>query len=191
MTMFERLVVLLVVTYVIGSINASVFVLRLFSKGDPREWESQNPGTFNVYRQLGWTWAALVFFLDIGRAVGLAIAALLWTSIEYVPIVGLTLVLGNRFPLFHRFRGGKGVAAYLGFTLVIAPIAAAISALIWVLLYRLFRQAFIGSFAMVITLGCGMIVACGNSVASILCVVVTCLIIFHGHRKNIGSWGFR
>ena len=70
-------------------------------------------------------WAAVVLLLDVGRAVGLAALALALLPFALVPWVGLALVAGNRFPCFHGFRGGKGVASYLGFTIPIAPWGAA------------------------------------------------------------------
>lgn len=183
--MTEKLAALLVATYLIGSINFSVLVLKVFSKGDPREWDSHNPGTFNVYRRLGWLWAAPILFLDIARALGLAAAALSWAVIAYVPLVGLILVIANRFPVFYRFNGGKGVAAYLGFSIMISPIAAVASAAIWLVLYRLSGQAFIGSFGMILTLAYGTIARCGSSAVTVLCVAATCSLIVYAHRSNI------
>ena len=107
--------------YVAGSVNFSILVCRVTGRQDPRHYGSGNPGATNVYRQAGIGWAAAVLLLDMGRAVGVALAANTLLPFWQVPWVGLGLILGNRFPCFHAFRGGKGVANYLGFTAGRAP----------------------------------------------------------------------
>lgn len=178
-------IIVFVAIYLLGSINFSVLVLRLFGKGDPREWSSGNPGTFNVYRRYGLVWAAPVFSLDIGRAAGAGILAWWYLPPEFVPWGSLALVLGNRFPVFHRFRGGKGVANYLGFTAVVAPFFAAASALVWVVIYRISRQVFIGSFGMVAVLAIGTGVRCGSTINSVSAIVLAVGLIVFGHLRNL------
>jgi len=74
-------------------------------------------------------------------------ASLLQTAL--IPWVGLGLILGNRLPCFHQFRGGKGVANYLGFSAFIAPLWALAAILAWLISYTFYRIAFIGSLIMV------------------------------------------
>ena len=173
--------------YLAGSVNFAILVLSPFGKGDPRHEASGNPGTFNVYRQHGLLWASSVFVLDLGRAAGAAVLGVLLLPVETLPWVGLALILGNRYPVFHRFRGGKGVANYLGFSMVLVPAAAAISALVWVGLYKLSREAFIGSFGMVGVLAGGTCLYCGRDPAAGLAVAVTVSLIVLGHWRNIAG----
>jgi acyl phosphate:glycerol-3-phosphate acyltransferase len=180
-----RLAGLLLLTYLIGSINFAIIVLRLLGKEDPRTQFSGNAGTTNVYRQAGRGWAAIVLFLDAGRAVALAALALDLLPFALVPWIGFALVAGNRFPCFHGFRGGKGVAGYLGFTALISPWAAALSCFIWVIVHRIVRIPFIASFFMVLTLGAGVVAASGGEVQPITGTVMTVLLIVFNHRKNI------
>lgn len=172
-------------SYLLGSINFSVLILRLFGKGDPRKWSSGNPGTFNVYRKYGVSWAAAVFLLDIGRATGLAAVALRCLSLDLVAWIAFALILGNRFPVFHRFRGGKGVAGFLGFTLIVAPFFAVAAAGCWVVVYRILRQAYVGSFAMVLFLATGLLYRCGFLLSTGSAVLLTVALIVHGHLPNI------
>ena len=102
-----------------------------------------------------------------------------------VPIGGLALILGNRFPCFHQFRGGKGVANYLGYTTIIAPLAAGISALAWLAAVALFRIPFVGSFVMVFILGAGTLLACNFDPLSTTAVLATVALIYYGHRRNV------
>jgi glycerol-3-phosphate acyltransferase PlsY len=139
---------LFLLAYIAGSINFAIIVLGLLGKEDPRTTFSGNAGTTNVYRQAG----------------KLALAFLHATC---VPWIGLALVAGNRFPLFHGFSGGKGVASYLGFILPISPWGAAVSCLVWVAVNRIVRIPFIASFFMILTLGGAAIAANGGQVVSI------------------------
>ena len=183
-----RPAVLLVLTYLIGSLNFAIILLHLLGKEDPRTKFSGNAGTTNVYRQAGRGWAAVVLLLDIGRAVALAALALGFLSYAFVPWIGFALVVGNRFPCFHGFRGGKGVAGYLGFTLFISPWAAGLSCLIWVIVHRIVRIPFIASFFMIAILATGMIMAGDGGMASTAGTLATAALIIFNHRKNIATF---
>jgi len=180
-----RLALILLFAYFAGSINFAIILLGLLGKEDPRTKFSGNAGTTNVYRQAGRGLAAVVLLLDAGRAVGLAALALYFLPAALVSWVGTALVTGNRFPCFHRFQGGKGVASFLGFTLLIVPWGTVLSCLVWVVVYGIVRIPFIASFFMVLILG-GATASSGDSQAvSIAGTVVTVLLIFFNHRKNI------
>jgi acyl phosphate:glycerol-3-phosphate acyltransferase len=176
---------LILAAYLAGSVNFSIIIFKILGRDDPRKGFSGNPGTSNVYRQAGVFWAVAVLLLDIGRAMGIACAALIFLKIDFVPWVGLTLIVGNRFPCFHGFQGGKGVANYLGFTVVITPLLAGLSALAWVVVYGIGRKSFIASFCMILVLASGTIVAIQESTLAILGVVLTSLFIFYNHKPNI------
>jgi glycerol-3-phosphate acyltransferase PlsY len=180
-----HLALILLFAYFAGSINFAIILLGLLGKEDPRTKFSGNAGTTNVYRQAGRGWAAVVLLLDAGRAVGLTALALYFLPAALVSWVGMALVTGNRFPCFHRFQGGKGVASFLGFTLLIVPWGTVLSCLVWVVVYGIVRIPFIASFFMVLILG-GATASSGDSQAvSIAGTVVTVLLIFFNHRKNI------
>jgi glycerol-3-phosphate acyltransferase PlsY len=178
---------LFLLAYIAGSINFAIIVLGLLGKEDPRTTFSGNAGTTNVYRQAGKRWAALVLLLDVGRAAGLAALALAFLHATCVPWIGLALVAGNRFPLFHGFSGGKGVASYLGFILPISPWGAAVSCLVWVAVNRIVRIPFIASFFMILTLGGAAIAANGGQVVSIAGTMAIVLLIVFSHKGNILS----
>ncbi len=180
-----RLILMLLLAYFTGSINFAIILLGLLGQEDPRMKFSGNAGTTNVYRQAGIVWAAVVLLLDAGRAVGLAALALYLLPASQVAWVGMALVTGNRFPCFHRFQGGKGVASFLGFTILLAPWGAVLSCLVWVAVYGIARIPFVASFCMVFVLGGSAVLAGGAEVISIAGTVATVLLIFLNHRKNI------
>jgi glycerol-3-phosphate acyltransferase PlsY len=171
--------------YTAGSLNFPILLFKMLGEDDPRRKFSGNPGVFNVYRQLGRFWAMVILLLDLCRAMGVAALSVKLLHPELVPWAGLALILGNRFPVFHRFRGGKGVANYLGFTTIISPIAAAVSAAAWVVTYALFRIAFIGSLVMVFTLGSATLYSVNFRPLAGAGTLATMASIFFGHRSNI------
>jgi glycerol-3-phosphate acyltransferase PlsY len=181
----KPLILLIAVAYAAGSINFSILLFRILGRGDPRKRYSGNPGATNVYRQVGMLWAVVVLLLDLSRALGIGLISVSLLKMELVPCVGLGLILGNRFPCFHNFRGGKGVANYLGFSMIIVPVSAGISVLAWGLSYALFRIPFIGSFVMVFILAAGTLPACDLHPFAIAGVLATVALIYYGHKRNI------
>jgi glycerol-3-phosphate acyltransferase PlsY len=181
----KPLILLIAVAYAAGSINFSILLFRILGRGDPRKRYSGNPGATNVYRQVGMLWAVVVLLLDLSRALGIGLISVSLLKMELVPCVGLGLILGNRFPCFHNFRGGKGVANYLGFSMIIVPVSAGISVLVWGLSYALFRIPFIGSFVMVFVLAAGTLLACDLHPFAIAGVLATVALIYYGHKRNI------
>ena len=179
------LAILLPTAYIAGSVNFSILLFRLLGRDDPRYQYSGTAGTTNVYRQAGMVWAGVVLLCDLTRAVAVSWAALHLLSINSVPWVGLALITGNRFPCFHQFRGGKGVASYLGFTALITPLAAIVSCLVWVVVYGIVRIFFIASFFMTIVLAVGTVMACGYQAEAMTGTIITALFIFYNHRQNI------
>ncbi len=179
--------IVLAAAYLAGSVNFSILLFRWLEKGDPRQRFSGNAGVTNVYRQAGLFWAAAVLILDLGRALLMAWTALQVMETELVPWVGLALVLGNRFPCFHQFRGGKGVAGYLGFTILISPLAAGLSALAWVAVYGIVRIPFIASFFMIAVLAGGTIIAGGYNTVATGGAIATALFIYYNHMQNIAA----
>lgn len=176
--------------YLAGSINFSILAFRISGREDPRQHGSGNPGATNVYRQAGLGWAATVLLLDMARAMAVAVAATTLLPFWQVPWVGLGLIMGNHWPLFHRFRGGKGVANYLGFTVVFAPVWAVIGALAWGAAHLVWRTPFISSFAMVFCLAAGTALVHGSGFRGGLGVMTTALFIVACHQANIRQrWG--
>jgi glycerol-3-phosphate acyltransferase PlsY len=180
-----KLILLMIIAYVAGSVNFAIILFKFLGKGDPRNGFSGNAGTTNVYRQAGPVWAAAVFLLDVGRAVLVALLAQYALTPGQLPWAGLALIAGNRFPCFHGFKGGKGVANYLGFSAVVTPISAVIAAIAWVIVYVVKRTPFMASFAMIAVLTLGTIAACGYRPGAIIGALLTAGFIIFNHRNNI------
>ena len=181
----EKIIIIYLAAYLAGSINFAIIFFKLTGKADPRLSFSGNAGTTNVYRQAGYFWATVILLLDIGRALGVAALAVYCLEGRYLPWAGFFLALGNSFPCFHNFRGGKGVANYLGFTVLIAPWAALASAAIWLIAYGIGRITFIASFFMVFTLALGQAFTLHCKFSAVASAAATFFLILFNHRKNI------
>jgi len=171
--------------YFAGSVNCAILLLRLAGKGDPREAFSGNAGVTNVYRSAGQRWAALILLFDVGRAMLLAWISLRFLSVSQMPWIAFALILGNSYPCFHGFRGGKGVAAYLGFSFLLSPWTAFLAALLWVVIFRLVRIPFVASFGMILSLAMGVVIRCGWQTSVFFATLATVGLIVSNHRKNI------
>jgi glycerol-3-phosphate acyltransferase PlsY len=181
----EKIILIYLVAYLAGSINFAIVFFKLSGKADPRLSFSGNAGTTNVYRQAGYFWAAVILLLDIGRALGVAALAVYYLEGKYLPWAGFFLVLGNSFPCFHNFRGGKGVANFLGFTLLVEPWVAFLAVIMWVTTYGVYRITFIASFVMVFTLSLGLAFSNHWVFCAAFGAAATFFLILFDHRKNI------
>lgn len=182
----KEIIIICLGAYVIGSINFAIVFFKLTGRTDPRLSFSGNAGTTNVYRQAGLPWAVLILILDIGRALAVAALAMHFLYGAWLPWAGFFLVLGNSFPCFHGFRGGKGVANYLGFTLLFAPWAALVSAIIWVsIYYGVKRVPFVASFFMVAVLALGNAYPFQWAFTASLGAGATFVLIVFNHRRNL------
>lgn len=146
-------VLILLSSYLLGSVDFAVLVGRMHGI-DIHQVGSGNPGTSNVMRTLGRGPAAMVFIGDTLKGViAAAIGAFLsgqgpespWTY-----AAGLMAVIGHCYPVFHRFRGGKGVATGGGVVLFAEPIAGLILTVIWVAVAKIGKVASIASLVVTV-----------------------------------------
>jgi glycerol-3-phosphate acyltransferase PlsY len=137
--------------YLLGSVSFAVVVSRLFGLSDPRSYGSGNPGATNVLRS-GSKAAALLTLL--GDALKGALAV--WLVRRFGPQFGLgeagawagvAAFIGHLYPVFFHFKGGKGVATFLGVVLAIQPWLGLAACLLWVLVAVFFRYSSAASIA--------------------------------------------
>lgn len=176
---------LCLIAYAAGSLNASILVLQLKTKKDPRTLFSKNAGTTNVYRILGLKWAGFVLIIDVGKAFLISAAAFRFLSVPALPWVGFFLLLGNRFPCFHGFNGGKGVAHFIGFSLFLTPLFTVLSLAGWCVGYLFFRLSFAGSIVLVAIIGMGLTRTSGTDLMGIAGVFVCMGFIVLNHINNV------
>jgi glycerol-3-phosphate acyltransferase PlsY len=108
--------------YLIGSVPIGLLAGKAIRGLDVREYGSGNIGTTNVYRILGPTAAALTFALDVGKGAGaVLVARRLGADPTGQAAAGVAAVIGHSWPVFAKFRGGKGVATSFGALLLVTP----------------------------------------------------------------------
>jgi glycerol-3-phosphate acyltransferase PlsY len=104
-----------VFAYLLGSVSSAIVIARLFGLKDPREVGSGNPGATNILRYGGKKAAILTLLGDVLKgAVPVLIAHLLGVDSMVLALTMLAAFLGHVFPVFHGFKGGKGVATAFG-----------------------------------------------------------------------------
>lgn len=113
-------------SYLVGSVSFAIVVSRLMGLPDPRRYGSKNPGATNVLRTGSRLAAALTLAGDAGKGALAVALTVLWTGQPPAagldaPIAGACAFLGHVYPVFHGFRGGKGVATAAGVLLALDP----------------------------------------------------------------------
>ena len=130
--------------YCLGSVSFAIAVSRLMQLPDPRTYGSRNPGATNVLRTGKRAAAALTLAGDAGKG-WLAV----WLAQLYAPeaaaLAGLAVFLGHLFPLFHRFKGGKGVATAAGVLFGLDVWLGLGSLATWIVIAVFFRYASLAS----------------------------------------------
>ena len=129
--------------YLLGSISFAVLMSKAFSLPDPRTYGSQNPGATNVLRSGKKAAAALTLLGDAAKGTVAVVMAQLYAPENYTLIaaVALAVFLGHLFPIFLRFKGGKGVATALGVLLALNVWLGLACLATWLLVALVFRQS--------------------------------------------------
>ena len=122
----------IIIAYLIGSIASAILISKWMQLPDPRNIGSGNPGATNVLRSGNKTAAALTLLADLLKGL-LPVLVGRWLQFEFIILccIGLAAILGHMYPIYYRFRGGKGVATMLGALLGIAWPLALLWTLIW------------------------------------------------------------
>ena len=171
--------------YLIGSVTFAVIVCRLSGAEDPRRVGSGNPGATNVVRVGGWAAAVATFVGDAAKsAIPLGIAVHLSMDDSVIAGIALAVFLGHLFPIYHGFKGGKGVATYLGVLIAVQPLAALMWIGGWLALVGIFRHSSVGGMTMcaVAPLLLGWQSASYQLIA--ISVLMSVLVVIR-HRQNI------
>jgi glycerol-3-phosphate acyltransferase PlsY len=174
--------------YVVGSIDFAVIVARMHGI-DIHEVGSGNPGASNVLRSVGRFPAAMVLVGDtmkgvVGAAMGMIASGTANPQNEWAFLAGLAAVVGHCYPVFHRFKGGKGVATGLGVLMFTVPVVALIDLAAWVLLLKVTKTASISSLIVVLA-SIPLAIWQGVSGMSLVWLLVTIALVVWRHRGNI------
>lgn len=194
-------ILVLVICYLIGAIPFGYLVARWVKGIDIREHGSKNIGATNVGRVLGLKWFFVVFLLDFIKA-GVPVSILLWGWLPDVTpetwphsgvaaLAGLAILIGNMFPVYLNFRGGKGAATGTGVMLPMAPWPLLAAIITFLLVFFTTRYVSLGSILAALVLSVMQLViqredafSGENLPVTLLCLAGTVLVIWR-HRSNI------
>ncbi len=179
-----RLSLAVVVAYLVGAIPVGLLVGRAFGLGDIRGHGSGNIGATNVLRTGGWRPAVLTLLGDVAKGA-LAVWLVSLVRADAAPAAAVAAVAGNCWPVFVRFRGGKGVATGLGALLALVPLAVAPAALVWIAITASFRYVSLGSVLAAVCVPLGVVMLAYPWPAAFASVAVAAIIVVR-HRENIG-----
>ncbi len=186
-----------VLAYLLGSIPFGLILVRVFRKQDIRQQGSGNIGATNVLRSGSKGLGAATFLLDAAKGlfavllawqVGLHLHHTQFATQSLAATAALCAMLGHIYPVWLRFKGGKGVATGLGVFLGIAPLAALIALLTFILVFALSRYVSLASIVAAAVFPLAALLRPHEPLTKFMVAVVIALplIVIVKHHANIG-----
>ncbi len=177
-------IALLLIAYLFGSLNCASMVCKMFGLPSPRSEGSKNPGATNVLRLGGKKAAAMTLLGDVLKGLfPVLIAHGINCSVAWVAWVALAAVLGHIFPIFYRFKGGKGVATTIGVVFALNVILGLLVAMTWLVVAWVSRYSSLSSLVAVILCPVYAFFLLGSSVLWPLSILAVLVIL--RHQQNI------
>ena len=178
---FELFLIILV-SYLFGSIPFGLLLTKIFLKKDIREIGSGNIGATNVLRSGNKILGYSTLVLDILKAV-LPILYVKFFMNDYLYISALSIFIGHVFPIWLKFKGGKGVASYLGILCCLDIFTALIFGVVWISIFILFKFSSLSS--LLASLAIPIFQFFYNSNSDYYFYFMMFILIFFTHRENI------
>ncbi len=172
-------------SYFLGSIPTGVIVSKAFGSIDPRTQGSKNIGATNVFRTGGKKLGIITLIGDILKGfIPVALAKGYVDSFFWIGFIAIAAFLGHLFPVFLKFKGGKGIATGLGIFLALAPLPAILSLGVFGALVYKWRYVSLGSLSASAAFPLFLYLL-NAPPAFILFAIIMAILIFYRHRENI------
>lgn len=176
-------VLAIIVAYLLGSIPMGLLFTKMMGKGDLRKVGSGNIGATNVMRVGGLRMAGLVWLLDMAKAIVAVFIGYWVADVAFGAWCGFAAIVGHCYPVWLRFRGGKGISSLFGVLLAVSPVSFAVCGIEWLLVALTSGISSLGAvivFCLIPVLG----FAISSSVGwPFLAIGLLCM---WRHRANIG-----
>ena len=178
---FNEIFVIIAISYAFGSIPFGYLITKFFLKKDIRKIGSGNIGATNVLRSGNKLIGYLTLFLDILKAV-IPVVYIKLNYPDLIYISSLSVFLGHVFPIWLKFKGGKGVATYVGILFSINLIFGFIFCISWLLVFILSKYSSLSSLVASLSVPLFLFFANGEQ---IIFFIILFVLIFYTHRENI------
>ncbi len=177
---------ILIIAYLLGSINTSIIVSKILIGDDIRNHGSGNAGATNTLRTVGKKGALFVVLGDVLKAViAVVIAKLLSDNPVAVYIAGIGAVLGHNFPLYFKFKGGKGIIVSTVAILFADPVLGLVTMIVAILIMAFSRYVSLGSILGAVLFVVLALVFKTTDTEFLVFAVMLALLAIYMHRSNI------
>lgn len=177
-------IISLIVAYLLGSLSTAIILSKFMKFEDPRQVGSGNAGATNVLRSIGKNEATFVLIGDIAKGfIAVLIGRILGVEGVMLGFVAVAAVVGHIFPVFFKFKGGKGVATGIGAVLMLSFWAAILAAIVFAGVLYFFKYVSLASMVGAISAPI-FILLFGNHLYAFPVFVIAALIIWR-HQENI------
>ena len=176
-----NLIIVAVYSYLLGSIPFGLLLTKIFLKKDIRTVGSGNIGTTNVLRTGNKSLGYLTLILDIAKAV-VPVIYIKFNYPDLVYISALCAFLGHLFPIWLKFKGGKGVATFVGILISINIYYALVFGIVWTLTFLISRYSSLSSLFASISIPIYLLII---NQSNIIFFIIMFVLIFYTHRENI------
>ncbi len=176
---------LILLAYFFGSLNSSIIFSKILKLEDPREYGSKNPGATNILRSGNKTLALATLIFDMFKGFLPVFVAFFFIEDQiYIQIIGLCSILGHIFPIYYKFKGGKGVATSFGVILAFDIILGFICLLTWLITAFLFRYSALSAIVSFALLPIYTWFSYEKIIATSLFLILAIIVIYM-HKTNI------
>ena len=173
--------IVITISYLLGSIPFGLLLTKFFLNKDIRNIGSGNIGATNVLRSGSKFIGYLTLFFDITKAV-LPVIYIKFNHADFIYISSLSVFLGHVFPIWLKFKGGKGVATYVGILFSINLIYGLFFGITWILIFLISKYSSLASLVGSLSIPIYLLIFNENQ---ILFFVIMFVLIFYTHRENI------
>ena len=176
----------LIASYLLGSISSAIIICKIMGLPDPRTKGSKNPGATNVLRIGGKKIAALVLLFDgLKGALPLMLGHYFGISLFELTIFLLCAFLGHLFPIYYSFKGGKGVATFLGGLIGLNFFVGLTFLIIWLIVAKVIKISSIAALTATLLSPIYFYLITTHDLKATLVIFVINLFIYFTHRSNI------
>ena len=175
--------VLLIISYLSGSIPMGLLLTKLSGKGDLRKVGSGNIGATNVMRVGGLRMAGLAWILDMTKVIIPVILGRMFVDLGFGAWCGFAAIVGHCFPIWLRFHGGKGVSGLFGMLMAVSPLSFIFIGIEWLIVALTSGYSSLGALIVFCLLPIFGFVIDVNVGFAFLATAILCLI---RHHANIG-----